>query len=70
MEKINKNAPHQAVILVRCEIYERLQNGQCSGRPVEKLSDLFTFIGQDVDDVRCQVEQFMEKIKNAKQQTS
>jgi hypothetical protein len=60
----NLEAPHQAVILVRCEIYERLPDGRCTGRPAGYSSNIYTFFGKDFEDAKKQAETFLERLKN------
>lgn len=61
----NKDAPHQVIINLQCEIHEQLPNGQCCGRPSLK-SSLFTIVGENYDDAIQKLEQFIERVKDAK----
>ena len=67
--KPNPDAPHQALINVRWENYERLPDGRCSGRPTTSGSKLFTFLGKNQAEVEEQVNNFMERLDNAKDST-
>lgn len=62
----NKKAPHQAVVNVKCEIYERHPDGRCMARPTSKESKLLTFTGKDYDEVKSKVDQFMENLNDQK----
>lgn len=64
-KKFDPEAPHQAVILVRVENCALLPNGQNSNRVSKSRSELFTFSGKDFADVEAQVDQFMQRVKNA-----
>lgn len=57
--KLNKDAPHQAVILIKAEIMERLPNGQMTGLPVAIDSKTVSFIGKDFNECKQHVERFM-----------
>jgi hypothetical protein len=50
--------------LVKYENYERLPNGQCSGRPSKKASRVFTIFGKDFQEVENKIEKLMEILDN------
>ncbi len=57
-----KNAPHQAVILLTCEIMEKLRDGRVSGFPVKIFSKVFPINGKDYEDCVSEVNTFINKI--------
>ena len=60
--RLNKEAPHQAVILVRAEIMERLPTGEISGLPCAKDSKILTCFGKDFQECQDRVEKFLEQL--------
>jgi hypothetical protein len=58
----NKDAPHQAVILVKIEMMERLPNGQVSGRPVYKNSKLLSVVGKSYDECMNNLQELLHKM--------
>ena len=60
--RLNKNAPHQAVILIKAEVMERLPTGEVSGLPCAKDSKIITAFGKDFNQCRERVEKFLEQL--------
>ena len=58
----NPNGPHQATILIKAEIMERLQDGRMSGIPVSKDSKLFTVFGDTFEDCQENVQKKVQEI--------
>lgn len=61
----NKAHPHQAVILVRAEIMERLPSGDVSGRPVETTSKVFTVLGNTFEECKENLRKFLPLLEEA-----
>ncbi len=66
----NPDAPHQAVILVRYENFERDDLGRCVGRPSTSDSKTFTFMGNSHAEVQQEVEAFLRRIENVQETTT
>lgn len=54
--------PCQSMILVQCEIFERLEDGKCSGRPIQTDSKLYTFTGVNFDECKKKTDEFLNKL--------
>lgn len=65
----NPEAPHQAVVLVKYENFERDDLGRCVARPSSKNSKVYTFTGKNYEVVQQQVESFLQRIENEKEST-
>lgn len=65
----NPEAPHQAVILVRWENFERDDLGRCVGRPSTSDSNTYTFVGNTHAEVEEQVQSFLRRIENGEKIT-
>jgi hypothetical protein len=62
----NPNAPHQAIIQLRVDVYERDETGKCIP-PLSVLEKSYTvLIGKDFEDLEGQVKSFLEVFENAK----
>lgn len=57
-----KEAQHQAIINVRCEIWERTKTGKLKERKKD-CSQVITLIGKDYEDCNQQLETFLQKIQ-------
>ena len=56
-----KDAPHQTIITVSYETYERLPNGQCTGIAVDRNSHLYTKRGNNFEECNEELIKFLQE---------
>ena len=61
-QRLKKEAPHQAVILIRTEIMERLPNGYVTGLTAAKDSTIVNIFGKDFEECKEKTERFIRLI--------
>ena len=62
----NENAPHQAIIQFKVDVYELHETGKCIP-PLSRLHNKnYTLVGKDFEDLTKQVNDFIEVFENAK----
>lgn len=62
----NREAPHQAHIQLKVDVYELHETGKCIP-PMSRLHNIhFTLVGKDFEDLNNQVTDFLEVFENAK----
>lgn len=66
---MSEKVPHQAVVLVKAEIMQRLPDGKVSGRPIKTISKLYTFTGMSPEECELKVNEFLERLNNEKCKT-
>ena len=57
-----KSIPHQAVILVKAEVMERLPNGKVSGVPKKIISRVYTVVGNSYNECVENTNVFIDNI--------
>lgn len=65
MEKINKDAPHRAMILVKWENHELTSDGKCNARPSSRGSTIYSILGKDLSETETLVQKFIQEINDA-----
>lgn len=60
MEKI----PHQAVILFKANVMERLPDGKVTGISVQRYNKLFTIKGNSEEEVKELTENFIKEVSS------
>lgn len=65
--KINREAPHQSMIVVKAQIMEKTNSGRMSGVPCCTICKIYTVEGKDYETCVQNTEQFIANIgdKNA-----
>lgn len=62
MSDINKDAPHESIVLITVKIHERNQLGQVLPIPVEKMTRVLTIKGHSFEDTKEKTEKFLQEI--------
>jgi hypothetical protein len=70
LEEVKKIIPHQAVILVKAEIMERLPNGKVSGIPKKIISKIYTVMSDSYIDCVKNTNEFINNINNGDKNTN
>jgi len=61
INKNNPNAPHQAIINVIIELFERLPDGSVI-QPIERIGKVYTVVGKNLEECKSELNRFMEKL--------
>jgi hypothetical protein len=61
--------PHQAEILFRAEIMQRLPDGRTSGFCLKSISEVFTLFGDSLEECINNVQSFVKEIKKIPEET-
>lgn len=62
MVKINEQAPHQAIILVKVELMEVLPTGQVTGVPVQRKSHILSVSGNTLQECTDNLHKLYERM--------
>jgi hypothetical protein len=55
--------PHQAVIYIKAEVFDRLPDGRVSGNAIHKFVELTTIKGNSEEEVTKKTKDLLRKIK-------
>ncbi len=55
-------APHQSIILIKCDVMQQLSSGMTSGQPTKVISKIVTVLGKDRNECITKTQEFIKEI--------